>query len=368
MRRYQGLLKRASGWSSVYGLATVVQTTGSAYRRPGARLFVSPEGAPVGAVSGGCLEAEIARRAADAVASGQARVLAFDAGDRTGLGFGSGCGSLVQVLVQPVDPADPWSAPALLARLAAARRPGALATIIAAPPGLAALLGQNVCVLAGEAHGPRLPYDLGEALAAEAGAALSAGAGRIAALPTPEGPVEALVDPVLPAPRLVAFGESHDAPPLLQAAALLGWETVQIGARPPGAHAAADYRFAMHPDEAAARAAVDAWTACVVMSHHYPRDRALLGALLGSDAFYLGVLGPRARTEAMLQELGPAAAPGLARVYAPVGLDLGAETPEEIALAILAEALRVWTRRSGASLRDAPGAIHDSPLTPSPVS
>ena len=325
---------RASG--RAFAVASVVGVAGSAFRREGARMLVVPEpdgrpatGRPatVGALSGGCLEAEVAACAAEAVRTGRAETLAFTShlGDADRAAFGLGCGGTVRVLVQPVFPGDVCGPLDALADAVAARRPGVLAVVTDG-----AGVGQHRFVCGDGTSGGTLAAS--DVLGAAVRSVAASGAGRAVRA----GDAEVRLDAAEPAVRLVAFGTGPDARALVRQGALLGWSTAAVGVSsgPEVAAAVPEADDALADDSEAVRG-LDARTAAVVMTHGFARDRALVAALAESGAGYVGLLGSRHRTERLLD--GLALAPG--RLHAPVGLDVGAETPEEIALAACAEIL-----------------------------
>lgn len=182
---------------------------------------------------------------------------------------------------------------------------------------------------------------------------------------SPGGPLEALIEAVLPPPRLFVFGAGHDAVPVVAIAETVGWEAFVCE---PHARFATRERFGGArailvggPTELARRVDDSHRAMAVVMAHDYERDRACLAALLGTNVRYLGMLGPRRRTVRMLAELGMKQEDP--RLHAPVGLALGAETPQEIALSIVAEAQSVLKGASAVSLREHAGAIHATPCS-----
>lgn len=317
-----------------FALATVVSVRGSSYRRPGARLLVPEHGAPVGLISGGCLEEEAARLAREALALDGPVLVTVDhsaEGDEL-WGLGLGCRGVIDLLAEP-----PEMATETLAALAAAR--DGTATYL-----LTGLDGDRRRLSAHEAHA------LGER------AVLAVAHGR----PTVLG--DAVLDPILPPLHLVICGAGPDAGPLAEAGLRLGWRVSVVDPRRsllrpqrfPGA--------TLHDVEPASAAdAVDAgeWTAVVIMSHDYLRDGAFLGGFLGRGVPYLGVLGPRDRTDRLLAELAsPPSAADLAAIHAPAGLDIGADGAEEVTTAIVGEILAVLRGRGGSPLRDRPGPIH----------
>lgn len=310
-------------------LATVVDVRGSSYRRPGARLLVPADGPPVGLISGGCLEEEAARLARDAIHSGLPRLVTIDhsaEGDEL-WGSGLGCRGIVMLFAEP---------PALAAEtLAALRAAGSDGT---ATYQLTALAGAR------------------RRLSASQAAALSDRAD--AERPSIVG--ERVLDPILPPVELVVCGAGPDAVALVEGATRLGWRATVADPRRsllradrfPGARLTD-----LPPPEAARQVAPGRRTAVVIMGHDYLRDAEYLAAFAGTEAAYLGMIGPRDRTERITAEVDvPPWA--LERLHAPAGLDIGADGAEEVATSILAEILAVLRGRFGGALRDQPGPIH----------
>ncbi|MEF2276828.1 XdhC/CoxI family protein [Deinococcus sp. YIM 134068] len=338
-------------------LATVVGVRGSAYRREGTRMLVLEDGAQVCMLSGGCLEAEVVEVALEVMRTGRATVTHYDLSEDATWGLGIGCGGSVDVRVERVDPGDPVTA-AWLAALGEGR-----AAVLAVP-----LTGERrVFVPAdGEVVGT-LP---GAALHAFALAAARERLGlrepRAVTLPAPDG-TPVFLDVNVPPPELVLYGAGHDAMPLSAQAHALGYRVHVVDPRPayltPGRFPGA----ALHPlapEELAAFTPGDR-AHLVVMNHHLDRDRVCLAHALRSGAEYVGVLGPRSRAEELLRDLTAEdvtfTPEQLARLRSPIGLRLGAEAPEEVALSILAE-LMAWRRGyDGGFLSGHTGRIHDAP-------
>ena len=316
-------------------MATIVSTRGSTYRRAGARLLVPAEGQPIGNISGGCLEGDVARIGREVMASGQARTVEFDltAEDDAVWGYGLGCNGAIELFVEPTAGAV---ASALALRGALAGEPTVLATVISGPRTGARWSGT---------HGP-------------AAAALRDGTPRV----VDEAGERVFLEPMLPPMRLIVCAAGHDAIPLVRQAAELGWQvtvadvrrTLLTHDRFPGAHDFCD----ADPERAAGATRPDERTAVVLMSHNYLRDIGYLGSFLDVPLAYLGVLGPRGRTEQMLAQIERREA--MDRLHAPAGLDIGAEGPEEVARAIVAEILAVTRGRRGGPLRERRGPIHEA--------
>lgn len=199
-------------------------------------------------------------------------------------------------------------------------------------------------------------------------AVLAAGVSRTATYPEYEADV--FLELVQPPPPLVIFGAGHDAVPMVYHAKGLGWHVTIVdtrAARPrPERFPDADAVIACPPEEVAATLALSERTAAVVMTHNYADDRRVLQALLDSPVGYIGQLGPRARTERLLAEISddgfPLSPTHLARLHGPVGLDIGADNPEEIALAILAEIQSARAGRPGSPLRERQAPLHPRPI------
>jgi xanthine dehydrogenase accessory factor len=320
-----------------YALATVVAVRGSSYRRPGARLLVPRDASPVGVISGGCLEAEAAAHARDALISEAPRLVTIDhsaEGDEV-WGSGLGCRGIIELFVEPADMARE--------------------TVVAMR---AAMDGEpTVTLTTGDGDRRRMPPYEAEALGERA--ALAVARGR----PTLIG--DAVLDPHLPPMHLVICGAGPDAEPLAASALRLGWRVTVADPRRrtldpdrfPGAHLCGSA-----PPEVAREVDADARTAAIVMSHNYLRDAEYLTGFLGRGLAYLGVLGPRDRTDRLFGELADR---GITltdddrmHLHAPAGLDIGADAPEEVATAVIAEILAVLHGGSGKPLRERPGPIH----------
>jgi xanthine dehydrogenase accessory factor len=348
-------------------LATIVSTRGSTYRRAGARLLVPEKGPWVGNLSGGCLEGEVVGVAREVMDDRGPRLATFDlsAEDEAVWGWGLGCNGSMEVFVEPAD------RPAALARQLrrALEGDGPLVAALVVESSLSRPVpGDRAIVdVDGEVEGSLGHRAVEEAVRERAAHVLREGRTATDTLPLMSGSIRALFEVLEPPVRLLVCGAGHDAIPLVRYAADLGWKSLVVDDREallnedrfPGA---AGFVHVERPEEAAAAAGVDERTAVMIMTHHYLRDRAYLGSVLGSAAFYIGALGPRARLERLLAELSATEAKeGLRVLHGPAGLDIGAEGPEEIAWAIVAEVLAVRRRRSAGFLRDSSGPIHDRP-------
>lgn len=309
-------------------LATLVGVEGSSYRRPGARLLLLADGTRLGSISGGCLEDDIVLRAQRVLATGRPETAVYDTTEENDVvwGTGTGCQGVVRIFLEPIPTARPPWIEALAGNLRARRDTTLVVNHDAASPGGTQLTGDG---------------------------------------PVPAG-AKMFCEIINAPPAVFIFGAGDDAQPLVRLAKETGWHVTVADSRPAYATTArfpsADAVRAAPAAQLAAALPLDERSFVVVMTHRYADDRLLLHALLPRPLAYLGLLGPRKRTDRLLAELPRA---GLvpddamrARLHAPVGLDLDGHTPEEVALSILAE---MHCRREGrppAHLRDRPGPIH----------
>jgi len=348
-------------------LATIVATRGSTYRRAGARYLVPGDGEPVGNLSGGCLEGDVARVAREVMASGEPQLLTFDmtADGEEIWGYGLGCNGAIDVLVEPGEMAVE-TASAFRAAIEE-NRAAALVTVISSTSD-DARIGARLMVETDGSRRAGISPRLDAAARTAAQEAIEAGSSRV--VPLGEA-AQAFVEVVRPPLRLVICGAGHDVIPLVRQASALGWRVVVSDVR---RNLLNQQRFPeassfVHTEPLALADAIgpDDRTAVVVMSHNYLRDGEYLRSLARfgiARLAYLGLLGPRGRSARLLRELETEGIEltdaDLAHLHAPPGLDLGAEEPEEVAAALVAEILAVDRGHSGRPLRDTTGPIHGS--------
>ena len=360
-------------------LATLVQVKGSSYRKPGARMVMQAGGSRTGVISAGCLEADLQARVATVLEIGVPQLASFDLGSELDLvwGTGMGCQGRAEVLLEAMTPgpAAPWMT--LCAQLLAARRTGVLATVFGARGATAPVSVGDHFVL--DLEGPGLlpgPGSFADVLGKALRQALAQGSPISTTLPAGAGEVDLLIEPILPAFALWIFGAGEHARPLARLAKELGWFLGIVDHRPALATAErfpeADQIVLGHPPESLRGLPLDDRSAVLVVSHVYDKDRQAVTALLQQPLGYLGLQGNRTRCARILKEL---ADEGLVLTEAqrrimhfPAGLDLGAESPEAIALSMLAEIQATFAQRTGGSLRDRSGSIHGSDPASRPTS
>jgi xanthine dehydrogenase accessory factor len=371
IREVLAAISEAAARDEQMALATIVETRGSTYRRAGARLLIPAEGEPIGNLSGGCLEGDVARVGREVMATGEPRLLTFDmtADGEEVWGYGLGCNGAIDVFVEPGEMAI--STAAAFRAAIEENRDAALVTLIeGSVPGVTP--GARMLLTADrEIHGDS-NTGLREAVFDLASEALADGKSRVASVAN-MGRV--FVEVARPPLRLVLCGAGHDAIPLVRQASALGWRVVVADVRRSllnqDRFPQADSFVDADPNGTAATIGLDRRTAVVLMSHNYLRDGEYLRSFAEagiSSLAYLGLLGPRGRSAKLLRELEASGVrltdADRSRLHAPAGLDLGAEEPEEVAASIVAEILSVERGHSGAPLRETSGPIHAGPQPP----
>jgi xanthine dehydrogenase accessory factor len=320
-------------------LATVVRVRGNAYRREGAKMLVREDGDYVCMLSGGCLEAEVVEVAKEVIQTKQARVVNYDLSEDVMWGLGIGCGGNVDILIEPLEnnkTLQTWFG--ILER-------GALAVA-------ATILNDNLLerrLFLPDTSSPTQPIDQ------HAHTILQALYPR--AETQTIGEQEVFFDTSSPPPVLLLFGAGHDAIPLAAQAVALGWVVRVVDAR---AAFLTTARFPhcellhLHPEDFSSLQ-ITPRSFAIVMNHHLERDKQTLGWLIHQDLAYVGVLGPKMRFEKMRQsQMG-----NLSHIRNPIGLDIGAESPDEVALAIMAELIAHRRGFAGGMLNGRVGRIHE---------
>ena len=347
-------------------LATVVRVDGSSYRRAGARMLVVDDGTWVGGISGGCLEGDALKRARLAIARSKSSLVTYDTteDDAHQIGVGLGCNGIIDVLLTPVLPDDPRNPVSVLQEVVADRRQtNVLLTITKLEGELDGFETGNI-IRYSDRESLR---ELGEgtlagSLEQEIQRVVEQGKSASLSFALDDGRgVEIFAEFLPPELHVVVMGHQYDVFPLVKVVKEAGWRAT-IVANPQKIHReVAALVSAVVPPEEFSPKIIDDYTAVILMSHDYKTDKSNLPLVL--DAPYIGLLGPRVRAErifAELREEGVVISPEVEeRIFAPVGLDIGAITPEEIALSMVAEIRAVFSGREGGMLRERPSTIHE---------
>lgn len=340
-------------------LATVVSVQGSAYKREGAKMIIEPNGDYHGMISGGCLESDVAASAEYVYRTGKTLIKKYELDEDLVWGLGLGCPGAVEILMEPIDSSDLWQ------RLAEGYDNNQ-AMVVCKILKYDDSDGQVLLVTKSDVYGSWADEYLQENVVSIAKQKLlrqtvhSEGI----CLETKSGKEETVFfDVHLPPPKLCIFGAGHDAVPLAKLSATLGFETTVIDPRPayntkerfPLAHSLVTGLQEMN---------VDSQTYIVIMNHHLERDAESLAFALKSDAPYVGILGPRSRRNRLMDCLKSegmiCTSEQLNKLFSPIGLDIGADTPEEISLSIMSEIIAFRTGHQGGFLKNRP-YIHKKP-------
>ena len=341
-------------------LASVVSVEESSYRRIGARMLVQSSGVWVGGISGGCLEGDALRRSQAAIYKNQPALVVYDTmeDDRNQIGVGLGCNGRIEVLLTPIDPEDPNNEIELLKKIQHDNKPNILLKVIDTPAN-SGILGQVQLL------------SMDSAMPAFAGIEVPELAGyidEVTSRKTPKtfacetaayGRVKILIEFIRPETRLIIAGDNYDVNALAGVATALGWEIFVIGKAKKlsrqifeQAKKVLDYNQADLLD-------VNEYTAVVLMTHDYQKDLDLLPLFYAKKPAYLGLLGPKKRFLKMKHELQDIHFDETGFLFTPTGLEIGAESPQEIALAIASEIVAAMRKKQGFSLRLKEGTIHE---------
>jgi len=348
-------------------LATVVHVDGSSYRRPGARMLIEDDGLLTGAISGGCLEGDALRKALLVITERRSRLVTYDTmdDDDAKFGVGLGCNGIIQVLIEPIVDDDLNNPIRYLTEINKQRQKAVLVTLFSLQDrkdpqhGTCLLLKENGDLID---HTPVLK----DVLIADSNEALVNQNSSFKNYVSENHDLTAFIEVIKPPVSVIIIGAGNDVMPVVDMADTLGWETTVVDGR---ANYAKKERFisacsvlVAKPEQVLDQIAIDEHTVFLLMTHNYNYDMAMLRQLLQKDVSYIGMLGPKKKRERMLGELKDEGMSftdqQLSVLHSPVGLDIGAETSEEIALSILAEIKAFFANKDVQSLRTIKEVIH----------
>ncbi len=352
-------------------LATVTEVEGSSYRRPGARMLVTDDGQLTGSISGGCLEGDALRRARRVMLTGKSEIIVYDSTDiEEDLQHGAqlGCEGTIHILLEPVDYDDPNNPVELLRKTSLQDHSVVLITILSAKNSINNLAGKRALITDPDQQQIALTGDAetDQLILKDASTIFNSSQSLTQDYQIKEESYRLFLEVIQPAPQLTIFGAGNDAQPLVQLAITLGWRVHVIDGRSPQATV---QRFQEAETVEVVKLA-DLQNQrfypgyAVLMSHNYHYDFAVLKQLTSfRPVNYIGILGPRKKTDRLLEDLKNAGVvlseEETERLYGPVGLNIGAETAEEIAVAIMAELLAVRHHSKAGFLRELDGPIHN---------
>lgn len=363
MKELQEIVKAyddASARGLKAALATVVHVEGSAYRHEGARMLVTENGELTGAISGGCLEGDALRKARLAILESRNTLVTYDTtdDDDATMGVGLGCNGVIQVLLEPLNPGDECNPINLFRSFLAKRQDAVLGTFFSLQNKLGPQPGTSILITSDRRQRGSVDNAVKDAFLADSDKVLK---GAESVIVNYHNNITGFIEYLKPPVHLLVFGAGNDAIPLAQFAHILGWEVSVTDGR---ANYVTTNRFPFakvlvsSPEQCLSGLVIDRWTVAVLMTHNYNYDIAALGQLLQLDLKYIGALGPKKKLQRMLDELKENeiqfSGDKLNIVFGPTGLDIGSETPEEIALSIVSEIKAVLSNRTGTSLKFRP--------------
>jgi xanthine dehydrogenase accessory factor len=347
-------------------LATVVKVRGSSYRSPGARMLITDDGRWVGSISGGCLEGDALRKARQVMTEQKPLTVTYDTREESNqkLGIGLGCNGVIEVLIEPLT-ADANTSLEFFEQILTRQQPVALATVFGSSNqkhiAEKLLISDQAIIMS------TLSADLlKDSIHPELNQVFDTQRSGAVTLQVAGESFDVFVELIQPTISLILFGGGFDARPVSQMAKALGWDVTVtdecVSHIAPVFFPTADKLTLCQREFLDREFNITPFTACVLMSHNYEYDRDVLKKILSSPTPYIGILGPLKRFVKMRDELEKQgiviSAEDMHRIHAPIGLDIGAETPDEIALSILAEIQGKFSNRSGGFLKYRSGPIH----------
>ncbi len=344
-------------------LATVVRVEGSSYRRTGARMLITDSGEWIGGISGGCLEGDALKKAKFAIAQNKATVITYDTteDDPYQIGVGLGCNGIIDVLLVPLDYQNALNQVFILQQCVENREPNVVITVVK-------LKGHFKNIQLGQA----IKYDgktdfplnyLHKDLILNIKNCLKSEKSESKIYQCQEGEIQLFIEVIIPSTHLVIYGGNYDIYPMVKLAKEIGWK-VSVVCNPLKVHKSLfEMADAVVEKDETEEIKIDPYTVALLMAHDYETDFKNMRNLLKTNIKYIGMLGPKKRTDKMflklLEDGNPVSDKNLARIATPVGLDIGATNPEEIAISIIAEIKTFFTGRTGQRLKFREGAIYE---------
>ncbi|MEQ9288894.1 MAG: XdhC family protein [Cyclobacteriaceae bacterium] len=345
-------------------LATVVQVKGSSYRSPGARMLMLDNGRWVGSISGGCLEGDALRKARKVILSNTAQTVTYDTSndEDNQLGIGLGCNGIIDILIEPINPNEETNPIKHIETFLGFKNYGVVASVFESKH-------DNIhvgdkCILTPDGRLLSSNAFLKNKVADQMDSTLESH--KSETIFCNENSLGVFYEIIQPAIDLLIFGGGFDAKPVTELAKVLGWNvTVSdecVAHLIPVNFPKADNMVSCQREYVSQEFDVSPFTAIVLMSHNLNYDKEVLKQVIQSDAPYIGILGPKKRADKLLQHLQDCniniAPETKQKLHYPIGLDIGAETPDEIAVSIIAEIQAKFNNRNGGFLKYRKGPIH----------
>ncbi len=343
-------------------LATVVRVEGSSYRRTGARMLITDSGDWIGGISGGCLEGDALKKAKFAMAQNMPAIVTYDTTDDDPfqIGVGLGCNGIIDVLLAPLNFQDINNQVLTLQQCLESREPNVVITIIK-------IKGDFKNIQLGEVfiykNGNDFPLTfISTNVISDIQICLKKEKSESKTYQCLEGEIQIFIEVIIPATHLIVYGGNYDIYPMVKLAKEVGWK-VSVVCNPLKVHKSLfEIADNVVDKEKSEEIEIDPFTVALLMAHDYETDFKNMRNLLKTSIKYIGMLGPKKRTDKMflklLEEKNPVSEADLDRIATPVGLDIGATNPEEIAISIIAEIKTFFTKRTGQRLKYRVGAIY----------
>ena len=344
-------------------IATLVKVSGSTYRSPGARMLISSDGNNIGAISGGCLESDVFEKSQAVIKSGNPRLIKYDTTSEEDMiwGLGLGCQGIAYVLIEVLQE-NKLQEIAFIKRCIETRSYGAIATVITVEGDTRTQVGQRLLLGEDTIINNLTDDNLLTEVLSDTKAALQNNNSILKEYDLATCKIEVFIEVIQPPLSLIVFGAGYDVVPLVNFSKQLGWDVTVVDNRQ---REASKKRFEQAdkiqlscPEDILENIQITERTVAVVMSHNYLDDLDMLKLLVPSNLKYLGILGPKKRTNRILEELKSAGITSSSNIYSPVGLDVGADNAEEIALSIVGEIQAVISKRDAGFLKNRNAPIH----------
>lgn len=347
-------------------LATLVKVEGSTYRSPGARMLITSDGQQVGSISGGCLESDVLKRSQVVLKTGIPNLVKYDTTSEEDLiwGLGLGCQGVAYILIERLN-AEQLNALSVIEQCLFNRQFGAIATVFSVQTTEMKNVERVLLYPDGSIVSNINNSEL-EAIAKKDLQSVLQQKSRSPAYLLSEGTAEVFLEVIIPPINLIIFGAGFDVLPVVRFAKALGWYVSvidpQARSQTKERFKECDYVILGSVDEAISQIEFNEQSVAVAMSHNYLYDLEFLQTSSNISLKYLGILGPKKRTNRLLQDLKYEGCSLPEQLYSPVGLDIGADNPEAIALSIIAEIQAVTKNRMGGFLKDRPTSIHSDSI------
>ncbi len=344
-------------------LATVVGVQGSSYRRTGARMLVLDNGVSLGGISGGCLEGDALRRSQIAIFKNKPSIVTYDTtqNDAHQIGVGLGCNGIIDVLITPLNNQsdNPVN---LLSQISDTREPRVLVSIIEAEEEQG-LLGKTILFTNEEKFISSFPLqDISQTVVKDILHAMENNSSATIIYDSCKGAIKIFIEVILPPIHLAIYGSNYDVLPVVTIAKQLGWSVTLVTDVAKANKQLIETAENIIDAKSHIQPAFDGYSAAVLMSHDYKTDLNNVKKILHTQVSYIGLLGPKKRSDKMFNELANEnflIEKYIEKIYAPCGLDIGAANPEEIALSVIAEIKAHFSKRKGTSLKFRQGSIYE---------